>query len=258
MSRTRRGERDVAFECMRDLDQGNVAGGATVGGGGEDDGVDARVSIRRRARVEFLAGIRRLATAHDILLIADEVLTGFGRTGGCLPAGRAGVFPDIMCVAKGLTGGFLPLAATLTTDHVHDAFTGPTARALSFHGHSYTANPIACAAATPIFTFSTPSRFLSALQQSNKYTPRASPSSRRILVADVRHIGSVAAIELKVPDAGYLSSLRPRLYEFYLNRGVLSGLSETLFYILPPYVITPAKLDFVYDIIGDSLALLSS
>src|SRR5258706_10615425 len=96
---------------------------------------------------EFLAGIRHLTAAHDVLLIADEVLTGFGRTGKMFACERAGIAPDFMCVAKGLTGGFLPLAATLTTDRVHDAFTGADRARTFFHGHSYTANPIACAAA---------------------------------------------------------------------------------------------------------------
>ena len=77
------------------------------------------------------------------------------------------------------------------------------------------------------------------------------------VVADVRHIGSVAAIELKVPDAGYLSSLRPRLYEFYLNRDVLLRPLGNVVYILPPYVVTPGQLDHIYDVIRDSLALVS-
>jgi adenosylmethionine-8-amino-7-oxononanoate aminotransferase len=208
---------------------------------------------------EFLAGIRRLATAHDILLIADEVLTGFGRTGRMFACGRAGVFPDFMCVAKGLTGGFLPLAATLTTDHVHDAFTGADRARAFFHGHSYTANPIACAAANAnLHIFDTEPVFerIAAIEQ--VHAARLPEFAAHPGVADVRHIGSVAAIELKVPDAGYLSSLRPRLYEFYLNRGVLLRPLGNVVYILPPYVITPGQLDFVYDIIGDSLALLSS
>src|SRR5665213_3639602 len=96
---------------------------------------------------EFLAGVRRITAAHDVLLIADEVLTGFGRTGRMFACERAEVTPDFMCIAKGLTGGFLSLAATITTDRVHDAFTGPDRSRAFFHGHSYTANPIACAAA---------------------------------------------------------------------------------------------------------------
>src|SRR6202162_2017248 len=95
----------------------------------------------------FLSGVRRLTAAHDVLLIADEVLTGFGRTGRMFACERAAVVPDLMCVAKGLTGGFLPLAATFATNRVHDAFTGGDRARAFFHGHSYTANPIACAAA---------------------------------------------------------------------------------------------------------------
>jgi len=207
---------------------------------------------------EFLAGIRRLTTTHDVLLIADEVLTGFGRTGRMFACERAGVFPDFMCVAKGLTGGFLPLAATLTTERVHDAFTGADRSRAFFHGHSYTANPIACAAANAnLHIFDTEPVFerIAAIEQ--VHAARLREFAAHPGVADVRHIGSVAAIELKVPDAGYLSSLRPRLYEFYLNRGVLLRPLGNVVYILPPYVITPGQLNFVYDIIRDSLALIS-
>jgi adenosylmethionine-8-amino-7-oxononanoate aminotransferase len=170
---------------------------------------------------------------------------------------RAGVFPDFMCVAKGLTGGFLPLAATLTTDRIHDAFTGADRSRAFFHGHSYTANPIACAAANAnLHIFDTEPVFerIAAIEQ--VHAARLPEFAAHPGVADVRHIGSVAAIELKVPDAGYLSSLRPRLYEFYLNRGVLLRPLGNVVYILPPYVITPRQLNFVYDIIRDSLALL--
>src|SRR5258706_5452874 len=82
---------------------------------------------------EFLSGVRRLTAAHDVLLIADEVLTGFGRTGRMFACERAEVVPDIMCVAKGITGGFLPLAATITTDRVHDAFTRTDRARAFFH-----------------------------------------------------------------------------------------------------------------------------
>jgi adenosylmethionine-8-amino-7-oxononanoate aminotransferase len=207
---------------------------------------------------EFLAGIRKLATAHDVLLIADEVLTAFGRTGRMFACERAGVVPDFMCVAKGLTGGFLPLAATLTNDRVHDAFTGIDRSRSFFHGHSYTANPIACAAANAnLHIFDTEPVFDRIGTIEKVHAARLSEFAAHPGVTDVRHIGSVAAIELKVPDAGYLSSLRPRLYEFFLNRGVLLRPLGNVIYILPPYVITPDQLDFVYDAIRDSLALVS-
>jgi adenosylmethionine-8-amino-7-oxononanoate aminotransferase len=207
---------------------------------------------------EFLAGVRRLTAAHDALLIADEVLTGFGRTGRMFACERAGVVPDFMCIAKGLTGGFLPLAATLTTDRVHDAFTGADRARAFFHGHSYTANPIACAAANAnLEIFDTEPVFERIAAIERVHAARLPEFATHPGVADVRHIGSVAAIELKVPDAGYLWSLRPRLYEFFLNRGVLLRPLGNVVYILPPYVITTGQLEFVYDAIRDSLALLS-
>ncbi len=203
---------------------------------------------------EFLAGVRRLTADHDVLLVR----TGFGRTGKMFACERAGIVPDFMCVAKGLTGGFLPLAATLTTDRVHNAFTGADRARTFFHGHSYTANPIACAAANAnLHIFDTEPVFEKIAAIEKVHTERLPAFAAHPVVQDVRHIGSVAAIELKVPDAGYLSSLRPRLYEFYLNRGVLLRPLGNVVYILPPYVITPGQLGDVYDVIRDSLALLS-
>jgi adenosylmethionine-8-amino-7-oxononanoate aminotransferase len=207
---------------------------------------------------EFLSGVRRLTAAHDVLLIADEVLTGFGRTGRMFACDRAAVVPDLMCVAKGLTGGFLPLAATFATDRIHDAFMGGDRTRAFFHGHSYTANPIACAAANAslqIFESEPVFERIAAIE--NVHAARLPAFASHPDVADVRHIGTVAAIELKVPDAGYLSSLRPRLYQYFLSRGVLLRPLGNVVYILPPYVITPEQLNFVYDVIQDSLGLIS-
>jgi adenosylmethionine-8-amino-7-oxononanoate aminotransferase len=96
----------------------------------------------------FLREVRRLATQYDVLLIADEVATGFGRTGKMFACEHEGVEPDLMCVAKGITGGYLPLAATFATQQIFDAFLGePWEGRTFFHGHTYTGNPLACAAA---------------------------------------------------------------------------------------------------------------
>ena len=204
---------------------------------------------------EFLAGVRRLTEAHDVLLIADEVLTGFGRTGRMFACERAAVVPDLMCVAKGLTGGFLPLAATFATDRIHDAFVGGDRMRSFFHGHSYTANPIACAAANAslqIFEHEPVFERIAAIEKVHQ--ERLPAFAAHPSVADVRHIGTVAAIELSAPDAGYLSSLRPRLYQYFLSRGVLLRPLGNVVYILPPYVITPEQVNFVYDVIQDALA----
>ncbi len=208
---------------------------------------------------EFLAGVRRLTAAHEVLLIADEVLTGFGRTGKMFACERAGVAPDFMCVAKGLTGGFLSLAATLTTDRVHEAFTGsdPVARLFSrtfLYGQSHRLRRGQCHIADFRCRAGLPAHCRDRKCARARLPAFASHPS----VADVRHIGTVAAIELKVPDAGYLSSLRPRLYEFYLSRGVLLRPLGNVVYILPPYVITPEQVHMVYDMIRDSLALAAN
>ena len=144
------------------------------------------------------------------------------------------------------------------TDRVREAFTGANPARSFFHGHSYTANPIACAAANAnlrIFRSEPVFERIAAIEKVHR--ARLPAFAAHPHVADVRHIGTVAAIELRVPDPGYLSALRSRLYDFYLDRGVLLRPLGNVVYVLPPYVITPEQLGIVYDVIEDSLALVS-
>jgi adenosylmethionine-8-amino-7-oxononanoate aminotransferase len=204
--------------------------------------------------VEFLAGVRELCTRYDVLLIADEVLTGFGRTGRMFACEVAGVVPDLMCVAKGLTGGFLPMGATICADFIADAFVGTDSRRTFWHGHSYTGNPICCAAGiASLKIFETEPVFERIANIAAIHAERLAAVREHPAVGDVRQIGTMAAIELRADDAGYFSRLKPMLYDFYLQRGVLLRPLGNVVYVLPPYCITAGELNRVHDVIADSL-----
>jgi len=204
--------------------------------------------------VEFLQRIRRLCTEYNVLLIADEVLTGFGRCGRMFASELAGIEPDIMCLSKGLTGGFLPLGATVCTGPIREVFRSRDRTRTFFHGHSYTGNPLACAAGiASLKIFESEPVFERIAGIEHIHAERLPSFKNHPAVADVRSIGTVAAIELDADDAGYLSGLRPFLYDFFLGKGVLLRPLGNIVYILPPYVITPSELHFVYDVIAEAL-----
>jgi adenosylmethionine-8-amino-7-oxononanoate aminotransferase len=204
--------------------------------------------------VEFLQRVRELTAKHNVLLIADEVLTGFGRCGAMFACELAGVTPDLMCLSKGLTGGFLPMGATLATSRVHDAFSGPDPERTFWHGHSYTGNPLACAAAVAsLEIFRTEPVFERIAAIAAIHGERLPWLAKLAAVGDTRQIGSVAAIELRADDAGYLSALRPKLYRFFLERGVLLRPLGNVIYVLPPYCIERDDLHHVYDVIEEAI-----
>jgi adenosylmethionine---8-amino-7-oxononanoate aminotransferase len=206
--------------------------------------------------VEFLQRVRRLCDEHDVLLIADEVLTGFGRCGKMFACELAGVDPDLMCLSKGITGGALPMGATACTSAIHEAFVSTDRMRTFFHGHSYTGNPIACAAAVAsLEVFETEPVFERIEGIGQIHRRRLAEIKGHPAVGDVRSIGTVAAIELKADDAGYMSRLKPKLYEFFLNVGILLRPLGNIIYVLPPYVISPVDLEYVHDKIGESLEL---
>jgi adenosylmethionine---8-amino-7-oxononanoate aminotransferase len=195
-----------------------------------------------------LQGIRTRTRAAGVHLIADEVLTGFGRTGPMWACERADVAPDLMCLSKGITGGFLPLGATVATEHLFDAFLGERTRTF-FHGHSYTANPIACAAARASLLLhddeSEDARIALEVQQAMHLEGyRGHPGVRA-----ARQLGTVAAVEL-AGTAGYLSDVGRALSAFALQEGVLLRPLGNVVYILPPYCMTGEELTSAHAIIG--------
>lgn len=207
---------------------------------------------------EFLQRIHQLCTAHDVLLIADEVLTGFGRCGKMFACELAGVVPDIMCLSKALTGGALPMGATVCTEAIHDPFVSEDRSRTFFHGHSYTGNPFAAAAGVAsLDIFESEPVFDRIAAIARIHSERLAAIKHHPAVGDVRGIGTVAAIELKADDAGYMSRLKPKLYEFFLNSGILLRPLGNIIYVLPPYVIAPEDLHYVHDRIAESLNLVA-
>jgi len=213
---------------------------------------------------EFLDGVRQLCYRHGVLVIADEVLTGFGRTGRMFACEHAAVTPDIVCLSKALTAGYLPLAVTAATNAVYDAFLSDDRGKTFFHGHSFTANPLACAVALASLDLIEEDNVLARIARLERQLREGlGPLVRLPMVGDVRVLGGVAAIELvsnkATKDAGgYLDQIGPRLYPDFLQRGLLLRPLGNVLYFMPPYVITDAEVEWVIEQITDVVVSLQS
>lgn len=202
----------------------------------------------------YLTGLRALCDEFDVHFIADEIAVGFGRTGTLFACEQAGVSPDFMCLSKGLTGGFLPLSAVLTTNEVYQAFYAEYAAGKAFlHSHSYTGNPLACRAATATLAIFRDdpvlerNRVLAAHMAS-----RIAPLADHPHVADVRQTGMIAAIELvadKATRRPFAAAERRglRVYRHGLEHGALLRPLGNVVYFMPPYVVSEAEIDFMVD-----------
>ncbi|WP_022674379.1 adenosylmethionine--8-amino-7-oxononanoate transaminase [Novosphingopyxis baekryungensis] len=198
---------------------------------------------------QTLAEMRRICARHDVLFIADEVMTGWGRTGTLLACEQAGIVPDILCLSKGLTGGAVPLAVTMAAEPIFQAHYHADRARMFFHSSSYTANPIACAAANANLAIwrEEPVRDRIAALAARQET-RLSALAEHDAVHHARQIGTIAAIDIGA-GAGYLSDLAPRLLAFFRERDVLLRPLGNTVYIMPPYCISDEDLDLVYHAI---------
>jgi len=200
-----------------------------------------------------LRDMAAICARHDVLFIADEVMTGWGRTGTLFACEQAGVVPDIMAVAKGITGGAIPLAATLATARIFDAHKSTDRARLFYHSSSYTANAIACAAAAANLAIwreeDVPGRIANL---SDGIAARLARLADRPAFAHARQLGAIAAIDLNAPDAGYLSDLAPRLRAFFLARGLLLRPLGNTIYLMPPYCLDTDQLDHVFAVLADA------
>lgn len=200
-----------------------------------------------------LAALKEICRTHGVLFIADEVMTGWGRTGTMFACEQAGITPDIACYSKGLTGGSLPLAVTLCRQEIFQAHYATDRRRTFFHSSSFTANPVACAAACANLEIwrtepvSHRVAVLGALQEERLEPFR---SDRRF--ENVRRQGTITALDLNVPDPGYLAGIGPELAAFFHGHGVLLRPLGNTIYVMPPYCIAAGELDLVYDVIAQA------
>jgi adenosylmethionine-8-amino-7-oxononanoate aminotransferase len=208
----------------------------------------------------YLAGLRRLCDEFEVHLIADEIAVGFGRTGTLFACEQAAITPDFLCLSKGITGGFLPFSAVLTTARVYDAFYAEYAAGKAFlHSHSYTGNALACRAALETLAIFRDEPVIErnrALAQ--RLGERLAPLADHVNVAEVRQTGMIAAVELvrdKATRTPFASAERRglRAYRHALPQGVLLRPLGDVIYFMPPYVIKPEEIDFMVEVATRSI-----
>jgi adenosylmethionine-8-amino-7-oxononanoate aminotransferase len=205
-----------------------------------------------------LAEMRAICARYDVLFIADEVMTGWGRTGTLLACEQAGVVPDILCLSKGLTGGAVPLAVTLATEPIYDAHFSTDRSKMFFHSSSYTANPIACAAANANLAVWREEPVLDRVADltARQAANLASLADHRN-VRGARTLGTITAVDLVDPaGGGYLSNLGPALLKRFRDADLLLRPLGNTVYVMPPYSIEPADLDRVHAAIGEAAGAL--
>ncbi len=214
---------------------------------------------------EFLRQVREVTREHGIPLIADEVFTGFGRTGRLFACEHGPIEPDLLCLSKGLTAGYLPLAVTLASEEIYQSFFSDDRGRTFFHGHSFTGNALSCAVALESLAILDEERCLERIAELEKLMKnRLAPLQDHPLVTSVRCLGSMAAIEItpqscgQATAGGYLDTLGPWLYQQFLDCGLLLRPLGNVLYFLPPYVVKDEECHRVFDAIDMVLAKLPS
>ena len=206
-----------------------------------------------------LRGIYDLCRDHDVFFIADEVMTGWGRTGTRWACDQAGFTPDILCSSKGLTGGYLPLAVTLCSERIYQGFYSDDRAKTFFHSSSFTGNAIACAAALASLELWEEEPVEQRIKDVTRWHGEMRPAlEARSDTANFRQTGTIMAFDVVDERAGYLSDIGPRLHKYYLDHEVLLRPLGNTVYILPPYCIARDELARIYDVIFTSLEYISA
>ncbi|TGK35170.1 adenosylmethionine--8-amino-7-oxononanoate transaminase [Leptospira gomenensis] len=207
---------------------------------------------------EVLRSLERTAKKYGAFLLVDEVFTGFGRTGSFFAYQRAGIRPDLIAVAKGLSGGSLPIAATLVCEKIHSAFVNPDPEKGFYHGHTMTGNPLACRAALASIELLQEPGFLKRVQELEKKINVGLESLEREFPHRIRNrrvLGAVGVLELEVgSQAGYTYPGNKILKKKFLEKGVLLRPLGNVLYLAPPYSISDSSLEKVFNAIRQTLS----
>jgi adenosylmethionine-8-amino-7-oxononanoate aminotransferase len=206
---------------------------------------------------EILNELLRIAQKYEILCIADEVMTGFGRTGKLFASEYFSHQPDIMCLSKGITGGVMPLGVTTCTEKVISAFRSAEKTKTFYHGHSYTANPLACAVANASLDLLLQKETLQKIHQiTEMHTSFEAQIRSQKRVAKVQILGTILAIELKsLEETNYFNNMAKDIYKYFLAKNILLRPLGNVLYVMPPYCIEKEELEWIYREINDFLQL---
>lgn len=200
----------------------------------------------------ILAEMRAICARYNVLFIADEVMTAWGRTGTLLACEQADIVPDILCLSKGITGGAVPLAVTMATAEIYDAHYSKDRTKTFYHSSSYTANPIACAAANANLEIWRDEPVQQRIDNlSARHAKALAGIADHPAIAAVRQLGTISVMEMRVEDKGYLSDIGPRMLAYFTERNLLLRPLGNCVYIMPPYCIEDADLTRIYDAIAN-------
>jgi adenosylmethionine-8-amino-7-oxononanoate aminotransferase len=200
---------------------------------------------------ETLRTMRQVCAHYGVLFIADEVMTGWGRTGTLLACEQADIVPDLLCLSKGLTGGAVPLAVTLASAPIYDAHYSSDRSRQFFHSSSYTANPIACAAGLANLTIWRKDPVIQRIEELAQRQQQRLGQLRR--ARNVRRLGTICACEIESSTNNYLSSRAPELLAHFRDRDLLVRPLGNTIYMMPPYCIDEPDLDRIFDAIEEIL-----
>ncbi len=204
---------------------------------------------------EILEKMISFCKANHVITIADEVMTGFYRSGNFFATDIIAEKPDIFCLSKGITGGVMAMGVTSCSQEIFDAFLSDDKTKTLYHGHSYTANPIACTAATASMDlYEEPSCYANIKRIEEKHKVFFEKIKNHSSILDIRQKGTIIALELYADeDTSYLNSLRDKAYAFFLNKGIILRPLGNIIYVLPPYCISNDDLDYIYQSIEEFL-----